>query len=80
MAEWDSGTKATVQKIPLLAVIIMRTTPLLQIAAILHCSTHCQMRRKRDTAFLLTAQVSAGPRDKEGWAKRFREVRSAWIC
>lgn len=42
MAEWDSGTKATVQKIPLLV-------------------------------------VSAGPRDKEGWAKRFREELQALI-
>ena len=38
MAEWDSTTKATVQKIPLL-------------------------------------KVKAGPRDKEDWQNRLKEVR-----
>jgi hypothetical protein len=40
MAEWDSTTKATVQKIPLLT-------------------------------------VKAGPRDKDDWSKRLKEVRNA---
>merc|ERR1712070_88039 len=42
MAEWDEGTKSTVQKIPLL-------------------------------------KTKAGPRDKEGWAKRLKEEYTALI-
>lgn len=73
MAEWDNGTKDTVQKIPLLTV---RRRPHDAACWRIMQAMHAALVRQADESNLLL-QVSAGPRDKEGWGKRLREVRRA---
>ena len=62
MAEWDSGTKETVKRIPLLTV-----RPAAQAALNTAPQHACA-----DVPVL--AQVKGGPREKEEWGRRLKEV------
>ena len=63
---WDTGTKETVRKIPLLSV-----SPVSYNFA--NCIDHDSARRSHDAAMRL--QINAGPRQKELWEKRLKEVQ-----
>ena len=58
---WDAGTKETVRKIPLLKV---QTAELVQLCSQQHMNT-----------LHIAAQTKAGPRDKQTWEARLKEVR-----
>ena len=71
MAEsWESGTRDTVKKIPLLKV-----QTLANIA--LRTAVHACMRAY---PFYTAFQTRAGPREKAEWGQRLKEVRQSLPC
>ena len=80
---WDSGTKEVVRKIPLLTVsrqrfwsfFAIRLTCSADNVGIGHCRSSGHLYLFPCTNLFVTAQIRAGPRDKEEWGKRLKEVR-----
>lgn len=74
MAEsWDSGTRDTVKKIPLLKVHTLANIAL-------SIAVHACMQDIVCSSLYTDLQTRAGPREKEDWGQRLKEVRQFLPC
>ena len=71
---WDSGTKETVRKIPFLSVGAIKLFIYPDITP-REIRYQCERNAHQHSKVHVPVQTNAGPRDKELWEKRLKEVQ-----